>query len=155
MAVVEAAKAIFANCDEMQAGSTLRLQICMGLHAGPAVAAVVGVQRPKWVMFGAALDIARTLRRMAVPSSILLSSEVESLLRVCLYVCWPLMVVSHSTYILIYITGRHAYASTQAQTRSLHLGICERHDKVAKSLQPVHLHAGDPFWMISQLAVHL
>lgn len=90
IAVIEAARAIFAKCDEMQASSTLRLQICMGIHAGPAVAAIVGIQRPKWVMFGAALDIARTLRRMAVPSSVLLSSEVENLLKVLLHARLPI-----------------------------------------------------------------
>lgn len=73
---------IFSKCEAMQAGNTLRLQLCAGLHAGPAVAAMVGLQRPKWVMFGEAPGIAASLRKAAVPSSILLSSDVEKFLQV-------------------------------------------------------------------------
>lgn len=84
MAVINAAEVIFSKCEAMQAGNTLRLQICAGVHAGPAVATVVGVQRPKWVMFGEASGIAEALRKAAVPSSILVSSDVEKVLQVLL-----------------------------------------------------------------------
>lgn len=61
---------------------TLGLDIKASVHVGPAVAAVVGVQRPKYNVFGSAHDVLMALLDAAVPQSLLMSPDAAQLLRV-------------------------------------------------------------------------
>ena len=82
-----AARAAIAAVTHHPAGAQLRLSqrlhVRAAMHCGPAVGAVLGVQRPKYGLFGAAMDVTAQLLQLAAPQSLLLSPDVAAHVQVC------------------------------------------------------------------------
>lgn len=60
----------------------VKLEIKAAVHVGPALAAVLGVQRPKYTIFGTTEDIVTALLHLSLPMSVLLSPNVVQPLQV-------------------------------------------------------------------------
>lgn len=66
----------------MSVGGIIKLEVRMGMHVGPAVGAVLCLNRPKYTLFGPALSVAMAFQRLAAPSSVACSADVASKLPV-------------------------------------------------------------------------
>jgi class 3 adenylate cyclase len=60
----------------------VKLEVKGAVHLGPAPAAVLGVQRPKYTIFGTTVDILTALLHLSLPMSVLLSPNVVEPLQV-------------------------------------------------------------------------
>lgn len=65
----------------LEARAELDGQVGFGVHTGPAVGGMLGRDRPRFEVWGEAVDVAESLARLAAPGEVLVTPNTESELR--------------------------------------------------------------------------